>query len=422
MALATFAANVTMSAKDINDELGLSLTSMLDFQGAAASFSGIIDTETTEGFGAEAIEMKEFYGKTFSAGSGTYGTRNTHTIKYLTDAGAAQAWSSNQLIQCAENSTTNMSPDTSFAARTETYHFDDYIDNDLTNGDIAFIGTTGTGKFDGTAAAVDSGGTGVRFYFDDTADKIASINSSGVVANERSITPSNISCSISTINTTSIVVKATGNTQVTRTIRFYRDGANQQTKTAGTNFDGGGLDDTNVSVECTYSSLTAGTSYAFKARGENAVANGADSDTINVSTATPTTAWSNVPTDFNLHIADADSSLDDSDVSGVKTINLANASGNTTISCQQPTNGLVEFKVAASTSGDPGVAGTANSGTGFGSSITVAAGTTYYLRFFLGDARDDTDGGQSAQDRTVTFTNNGVSNTDLDVNIRFNEF
>ena len=84
MALASFAANVTMSAKDINEELGISITSMLDFQGAAASFSGIVDTETTEGFGAEAIEMKEFYGKTFSAGSGTYGSRNTHTIKYLT--------------------------------------------------------------------------------------------------------------------------------------------------------------------------------------------------------------------------------------------------------------------------------------------------------------------------------------------------
>ena len=103
MALQSFAAGVSMSAADISVELGNSITSMLDFQGAAASFSGIVDTETTEGFGAEAIEMKEFYGKTFSAGSGTYGTRNTHTIKYLTDAGAPQAWSSNQLIQCAEN-------------------------------------------------------------------------------------------------------------------------------------------------------------------------------------------------------------------------------------------------------------------------------------------------------------------------------
>ena len=157
MALQSFAAGVSMSAADISVELGNSITSMLDFQGAAASFSGITDTETTEGFGAAAIEMKEFYAKTFSAGSGTYGTRNTHTIKYLTDAGAPQAWSSNQLIQCAENSTTNMSADTGFSARTETYHVDDYIDNDLTNGDDFYIAATGTSTFNGTTAAVDSG-------------------------------------------------------------------------------------------------------------------------------------------------------------------------------------------------------------------------------------------------------------------------
>ena len=157
MALQSFAAGVSMSAADISVELGNSITSMLDFQGAAASFSGITDTETTEGFGAAAIEMKEFYAKTFSAGSGTYGTRNTHTIKYLTDAGAPQAWSSNQLIQCAENSTTNMSPDTGFSARTETYHVDDYIDNDLTNGDDFYIAATGTSTFNGTTAAVESG-------------------------------------------------------------------------------------------------------------------------------------------------------------------------------------------------------------------------------------------------------------------------
>ena len=60
MALQSFAAGVSMSAADISVELGNSITSMLDFQGAAASFSGITDTETTEGFGAAAIEMKEF--------------------------------------------------------------------------------------------------------------------------------------------------------------------------------------------------------------------------------------------------------------------------------------------------------------------------------------------------------------------------
>ena len=58
------------------------------------------------------------------------------------------------MIQCAENSTTNMSADTSFSSRTETYHVDDYIDNDLTNNDIFFLNATGTGKFDGTSAGV----------------------------------------------------------------------------------------------------------------------------------------------------------------------------------------------------------------------------------------------------------------------------
>ena len=57
------------------------------------------------------------------------------------------------MIQCAENSTTNMSADTSFSSRTETYHVDDYIDNDLTNNDILFLNVTGTGKFNGTSAA-----------------------------------------------------------------------------------------------------------------------------------------------------------------------------------------------------------------------------------------------------------------------------
>ena len=37
-----------------------------------------------------------------------------------------------------------------YCSRTETYHVDDYIDNDLTNGDIFFLNATVSGKFDGT--------------------------------------------------------------------------------------------------------------------------------------------------------------------------------------------------------------------------------------------------------------------------------
>ena len=416
MALQSFAAGVSMSAADISVELGNSITSMLDFQGAAASFSGITDTETTEGFGAAAIEMKEFYAKTFSAGSGTYGTRNTHTIKYLTDAGAPQAWSSNQLIQCAENSTTNMSPDTGFSARTETYHVDDYIDNDLTNGDDFYIAATGTSTFNGTTAAVDSGGDGSRFYFDDTADDIVQISSAGEASNVRSITPSTLTLSLVSKDHESITVRASGNTQVTRTLRFYKDGSSAVTKTAdgggGSDFAGGGVDNTTGTVQdVTFSSLAAETAFAFKVRGENAVANGADSNTLNITTDALPVGWSNVPADFNLHIPDGDPSANENVTSAEKSITLTNGSGNTTIQCQQPSagdNATSRLQVRGGTSS--GAYGS------YGNSVTVSNATTYFMQFQLQEV--DLDADLSPEDVTITFTNSSTSNTDLQINVK----
>lgn len=416
MALASFAANVTMSVRDINEEIGNSLTSMIDFQGAAASFSGITSAEGTEGFGAAAIEMREFYGKTFSAGSGTYGTRNAHSLKYLNDAGGTQAWSSNQLIQAAENSTTNMTPGTSFSARTDTYHVDDYIDNDLTNADVFYIATSGTSVFDGTAAAVDSGGDGTRFYFDDTADDIVSINASGVASNVRSITPSTLTISLVSKDHESITVRAIGNTQVTRTLRFYKDGSSAVTKTAdgggGSDFAGGGVDNTSGTiVDVTFSSLAAETAFAFKVRGENAVANGADSNTLNVTTDALPVGWSNVPADFNLHIPDGDPSANENVTSAEKSITLTNGSGNTTIQCQQPSagdNATSRLQVRGGTSS--GVYGS------YANSITLSEASTYYFQFQLQENANDNNFGP--EDRTITFTNNSVSNTDLQVNVK----
>jgi len=415
MALQNFAAGVSMSIQDISIELGNAKTSMLDFLGAAASFSGIQSSASSDDIDPSAIEIKEFYAKTFSAGSGTYGTRNTHTIKYLTDAGAAQAWNSNQMIQAAENSSTNMSADTSFSARTITKHVDDYIDNDLTNADVVYNAATGTGVFDGTSAAVDSGGTGVRFYFDDTADDIMSINSSGVVANVRSITPSNLSLGAQSIGTDNVVVRATGNTQVTRTIRFYKDGSSIATATAdgggGSDFSGGGLDNTSQTEDYTFTGLSAATEYTFKCRGENAVANGADSSNLVVTTAAPATAWSNVPTDFNLHIPDGDPTANENVTSAEKSITLTNGSGNTTIQCQQPSagdNATSRLQVRGGTS-----SGTYGS---YANSITLSEASTYYFQFQLQENANDNNFGP--EDRTITITNNSVSNTDLQVNVK----
>ena len=88
----TIKSSGPISFEEINDELGNSSTAQLDLETAASNFSGIRDTETTDGYGALAIEMREFYGKSYSAGSGTYGTRNAHTIRFLTDGVSSRAY------------------------------------------------------------------------------------------------------------------------------------------------------------------------------------------------------------------------------------------------------------------------------------------------------------------------------------------
>ena len=134
----------------------------------------------------------------------------------------------------------------------------------------------------------------------------------------------------------------------------------------------------------------------------------------------PSTQWQNASGDFNLHLLDGDSGIaDDNVVSPLKTIELSNGSGNSSFSCQQPSNGNIELKVSISTSGDPGVNGTGNSATGFGNTqSSVAAASTYYMRFKLVETKADA-GNLDAEDRTITITNNGVSNTDIDINCRF---
>lgn len=129
------------------------------------------------------------------------------------------------------------------------------------------------------------------------------------------------------------------------------------------------------------------------------------------------TSWSNVPADFNLH-ASGDNFSVDSATSPAKSITLSGGSGTTSISCQQPSNGNIDLKVAYSLNGDPGTSGTANSGSGFQNnapSISTTTNDTIYLRFKLIEVKANS-GNLSAENRTITFTNNSVSNTDLQIN------
>jgi len=403
MTLQSFATDVSMSFKDINVELGTSTTSLLDFQGAAASFSGIRDTETTEGYGALAVELKEFYGKTFSAGSGTYGTRNAHTLRFLTDDGGLRAYGGGELVFAAEAVVSPLSINGTVGTTNLSKFVDDYIDDDLTVGDDIYNASTGTGVFDNSSHIVNTiAGDSTKYYCDDTADKVFRLQSSGNVAVVFDRKPATPTVSEVSKTDSQIVVNVVGDTRVTRTLRVYLDGSSHTTYASGSALTAGNSTNTNITKQHTFSSLSAGQPYAIKARYENAFENGDDSNTLNITTNAGATAWSNVFSDFNLHVGENVTNQNQTATSSEVTIDLANGDGNTTISCEQPSNGTATLKVKVGTStGNYDLQGT------FATSATVAAASRYFLLFELTEGGDDVE--FTAEDRTISFANNSVS-------------
>ena len=116
-----------------------------------------------------------------------------------------------------------------------------------------------------------------------------------------------------------------------------------------------------------------------------------------------TTSWSSVPGDFSMSLSGLSS------ITTNRTIKLTNASGDTTIQCSSDEAGGF-LRVAASTSSTP------NSGHAATATITVPDGNfvTIFLQFQLldlsGISKSD---GTSVRD--VTFTNNSVQNTALQI-------
>jgi len=127
----------------------------------------------------------------------------------------------------------------------------------------------------------------------------------------------------------------------------------------------------------------------------------------------PSTKFSNQAGDFTIT-----GNLGDTVISDLKTIQLANGSGNTAITNSQTSAGAVTLTVAFSTSGDPGTDGTDNSGTGFISfpknDLSFTSGTLRYrIKAVAASSGDGT--GTS----TISFTNNGVTNSDMDITLNF---
>ncbi len=128
----------------------------------------------------------------------------------------------------------------------------------------------------------------------------------------------------------------------------------------------------------------------------------------------PSTKWTTAPGDETFA-----GDLGDTFVtSGVRTIGLANGSGNTAITNAQTSAGAVTLKVSYSTSGDPGEDGTGNSASGFvtfpQNSVSFTSGTLY-MRFQAVVAASGDGTGTSI----ISFTNNGVTNSDFDITLNF---
>ena len=420
MTLQSFATDVSMSFEDINVELGTSTTSLLDFQGAAASFSGIRDTETTEGFGALALELKEFYGKTFSAGSGTYGTRNAHTLRFLTDDGGLRAYGGGELVFAAEAVVSPLSINGTVGTTNLSKFVDDYIDDDLTVGDDIYNASTGTGVFDNSSHIVNGiAGDSTKYYCDDTADKVFRLQSSGNVAVVFDRKPATPTVSEASKTDSQIIVNVVGDTRVTRTLRLYLDGSSHTTYASGSALTAGNSSNTNITKQHTFSSLTAGQSYAIKARYENAFANGDDSNTLNITTNAGATAWSNIFTDPTSVSVDPNDAGDNTEFgeSSELTIDLANADGTTSVSVAavpddnnpntsnpKPT---LEVKIGTST-GNYGSYATSHSG--------LAGASRYFMKFRVTENSSQGESGYdsataSPPNVTVTFTNNSVTAT-----------
>tara|TARA_R100001126_G_C4878444_1_gene177558 strand:+ start:791 stop:2311 length:1521 start_codon:yes stop_codon:yes gene_type:complete len=200
-----------------------------------------------------------------------------------------KGWATDELIQCVENTL----PSEATATITE---------NPGSGGDVfenrntSTINLSAVGGFsDSVTATVNGAQTKAdvtfannanfdgddRFWRNDTDEKIHQIaNNTGAISNTISYTPATLTLSQVSKDSNSVTVRATGNTQVANTLRFYKD----STEVAVTNHTKGAVGNTSVTKDQTFSSLAQGTTFAFKVRGENAEKNGADSNTLNITT------------------------------------------------------------------------------------------------------------------------------------------
>ena len=281
------AAGQPISFKDINDELGNSSKATLDLKSAS------------EDLGEAAAP----YGMDELAGLGAL-TIVQRTIEdfYLYERDSDQedilvirGWADDELIECVEDTSTaaNGNGISGLDSTGETYtstlssgasHINTLnveAPGGFVNGRVVRVNgnqTIGDVNFS-DEASLNGGG---RIFRNNAESKIHEIAADGTISNTADYKPADLTLSLVSKDNNSVTVRATGDTRVTKTLRFFKD----STEVAVTNHTKGAVGNTDVTKDQTFSSLAADTSFAFKVRGENgsSASPGNDSNTLNITT------------------------------------------------------------------------------------------------------------------------------------------
>ena len=398
-----------ISFSQINDELGLPSTASLDIEDAAENGFGL----------SKPHGMNEFFGLSL--------TRQQLTVKFLRqeeqgESNVFTGWISTagsvasakgELVLCAEAAIVpedNRGSGISTVLLEDTTEFN--VDGTVSNGDTIFEASSGT-----TTTDVKPGDDLVNqetFLVETTQNTLFQINTSGVISNVRSRTPNQPSQP--TLNADSgtqitVTIPST-NTAVTREFKLQRsiNGGSFSDRATFVPSDSGSIDDTSISTTFVDDSgISAGDVVKYQVRGQNAFDNSAFSPESATVTTPAGTSWGSI-SNFNLHIGSGQLGSQELE-SSEKQLTLTNGSGNTTISIEQPDNSSpppdLEIKVGNAT-------GNYNLISSYTESPSaIAAASTYFMKFKLSQAGTKLN---SAEDCTISFTNNSVTRT-FEINV-----
>ena len=268
--------------------------------------------------------------------------------------------SKGELVLCAEGVALPDDGDIEFSLVSET----DFIaDGTLSNGDTLFAGSTGTSVTD--KKPNDDLVNRETFLVDTTQGNIFQINTSGVISNVRSRTPSQPSQP--TLNADSgtqitVTIPST-DTSVTREFKLQRsiNGGSYSDRATFVPSDSGSIDDTSISTDFVDDSgISAGDVVKYRVRGSNAFEDSPLSTESATVTTPSATSFSASPSSAAI-LMGSTSTLIGTDPTGdpafsdAITVSVTNRVGNIDVTRTQNTSGT--FTVAAGTS-DPGTGGT----------------------------------------------------------------